>query len=162
MGTLVERPPGPPSPPTRFRLSPSGIAGVSILGGPRWTLTAYPSQTDADGSILVARESFDGLPIAGAEVCFNVMPEPGASPPDSEHVYSGQVTDGAGAVVADTTGSTPAPAPSGVSGYLCASTNSSGEAAIEVTADSPTAVDVVAWFVDAGAFRDVVATVGPH
>jgi hypothetical protein len=124
------------------------------------TLTAYP-KLDASGvpaSIFVAKATdINGAPFTHELVCFSVQSTAGSAP--AVGVFSGQVLSAAGAVLADTTGSTAHSAPSGTMGYTCAYTNGMGEAGVEIVGSVPS-VDVIAWFVNEHLLRDLSTTLG--
>lgn len=122
------------------------------------TLISYPKGniSGVPVSIFVATATdINGQPFQHEEVCFSVQGtgNPGVS------VFQGIVPPTGGAPGADTIGAGPTTPPVGTSGYTCAYTNDSGQAAIEVAGSDP-GVDVTAWFVDEHIFRDVTTTLG--
>jgi len=140
---------------------PAGANTIKKVVDSQWskTLTAYPKNNASGGtgganiSIVVAHaQDITGQGFNDELVCFsnnagaamNIDTQP-------------SVSTGTGTI--NLSGSAPANAPTGSSGYVCGTTNDDGNVAVEVAQSGQPAVDVLAWFTDEHLFRDVIIPV---
>jgi len=136
---------------------PAGANTLTKTVDSEWskTLTAYPKNNLSGGtgganiSIVVAHaQDVNGQGFSDELVCFsnnagasmNIDTEPSVS---------------TGTTTIDLDGSAPATAPVGTSGYVCGTTNTDGNVAVEVAQSNSPSVDVLGWFTDEHIFRDV-------
>jgi hypothetical protein len=111
------------------------------------TLAYFPKGTGAannNSRIVVAHaQDIDGTPFAGEVVCFSANGE-------SMDWFNGTVD---GINLSDTS---PAADPKGTgTGRVCVTTDSNGNAAVEVLESNPVSVDVIADFTNEGILRDI-------
>jgi hypothetical protein len=129
------------------------------------TLTAYPKGNAGSGTdssyvsdFVTTATNINGQPFAGEYVCFNVQSTTGSAPGVSP--FAGQIENGTGTVVADTSDEGIIPAiEQPFENYYCVESNDLGEAGIEVSGSNP-GVDVSAFFWNEQIFRDLSTTLG--